>query len=196
MSTVSIFEAIADVRELRTRILDKQIFRGYSGWTRITGGVLAILAAFMFSQSWYPQETWAHLWGWGSVCAVSAFINFAAVLHWRSVRGHNACAVLPLLDLVAPFVVGGLISVALVSRQQYDLLFSIWMWVFGIMNISSRHAMPRSMSYLGWFYIACGTIQYFLIPNISLFDPWFMGVTFFIGELSGGLIFIRLRAEK
>ena len=192
----SLFEALADVKELRRRILDRQLFFGYSGWTRIAGGFVAIIGAFLLSRDWVPAMPWAHIIGWGAICAISAIANFSAVFHWWKSQAIELIQLRPVLDLLAPFIVGALLTFCILYRQDFELLFPIWMWVFGLMNISSRHSMPQAMVFVGWFYIFAGAICAFRMDNNSFLHPWPMGITFFIGEIAGGSVFIKLRKEN
>jgi hypothetical protein len=97
------------------------------------------------------------------------------------------------LDLFAPFVIGAVVTAVFLREGLHDLLFGGWMLAFGLMNIASRHALPRSVWNLGWYYIACGTFYLLLWEQRSFMDPWPMGVVFFIGEIVGGVIFVENR---
>jgi hypothetical protein len=72
-------------------------------------------------------------------------------------------------------------------QELYQYLAGIWMCLFGLANLASRHVLPRQISQVGWFYIACGTAC-LLVSDISFLNPWPMGIVFFLGEWAGGII--------
>ena len=186
-----LLEALADVKAIRQRVLERQLFCGYSGIARITGGCLALLGAATLALGIAPSTPEDHVLAWGIIGSLAALINFSSLAHWFRSQDIELGQLRPVLDLLAPFIVGGLITFALLSNREYDLLFPIWMWVYGLMNISSRHSMPKAMVYLGWYYILTGTLC--ILLQTSFLNPWPMGLTFFIGELIGGITFIKMR---
>ena len=82
MIAMHIHQALAQVHELKMRVINAQRFTGYSGRCRIIGGTLALLAPFVLGAPWYPQTPVAHLAGWGLVLGVSVVANYSAVLYW------------------------------------------------------------------------------------------------------------------
>ncbi len=191
MIATHVHQALAQVRELKLRVLNAQRFTGYSGLSRIIGGTCALLAPLVLTASWYPRTSTAHLAGWGLVLVVSVLANYAAVLHWflfhpevkRDVR-----RLMPTVDALPSLLVGGILSLALIGRGQYDALFGTWMCLFGLTNLSSRQVLPKTLWPLGFFYIGCGTFC-LLWPGVSFTNPWPMGLVFGVGEWVGGLIF-------
>lgn len=194
--TPSIFEALHDVQEMRKRLLDRQLFTGYSGKARIFGGVMALIGAMVLGSGLVPNDPQAHLLGWGCVCALSFAVNAIGLLFWYRSTPRSGGILRPVLDLVAPFVVGGVLTLEMVRRGAYDMLFGNWLCLFGLMNIAARHSLPRTMAWLGWYYICVGLIYIFVLPQPSFLDPWPMGIAFFLGEIVGGLIFLRLRHDN
>jgi len=198
MMAVHIHDALAQVRELKMRVLIAQRFTGYSGRSRAVGGTAALLAPLVLSADWYPQTNFAHLWGWGGVFAIAILANYSAVLYWflfhpdvkRDIR-----KLMPTVYALPSLAVGGILTLALLLRGQYDLLFGTWMCLFGLTNLSARQNLPRSMYPLGLFYIACGTAC-LLAPWASFTQPWAMGLVFGIGEWVGGFIFHRNRVPN
>ncbi len=191
MIAMHIHDALAQVHELKMRVINAQHFTGYSGRCRIVGGTLALLAPLVLSAEGYPQTTTAHLMGWGFVLAVSVVANYAAVLHWflsnpdtrRDVR-----RLIPAAYALPSLAVGGILTIALIQHGAYNALFGTWMCLFGLTNLSSRQVLPKALWPLGMFYITCGTICLFW-PGLSFTNPWPMGLVFGVGEWIGGLIF-------
>lgn len=190
-----IHHALAQVRELKLRVLTARRFTGYSGRCRAVGGTMALLAPLLMTVSWYPQTVTAHLLGWGLVCLIAVLANYSAVLYWffcnpdvdRDIR-----KLMPTVDALPSLAVGGIFSLVLVLRGHYDLLFGVWMCLYGLTNLSARQTLPRSLWPLGFFYVVCGAFC-LLAPGISFTNPWPMGIVFGVGEWIGGFIFHRNR---
>jgi hypothetical protein len=192
MIAAHIHDALAQVRELKMRVLNAQQFTGYSGRSRALGGTIALFAPFVMSATWYPQTTVAHLTGWGFVFLCAVLANYSALLYWflfhpepeRDIRRLT-----PTIDALPPLIVGGILTGALIFNEQYDLLFGTWMCLYGLANLSSRRTLSKAVWPLGLFYIACGTLCLLLIPWTKLTNPWPMGIVFGVGEWIGGFIF-------
>lgn len=190
-----IHHALAQVQELKTRVLNSQRFKGYSGRCRALGGTLALLACLIMGTRWYPATTTAHLAGWSVVFVCSALANYSAVLYWflsepevqRDIR-----RLMPTGDALPSLAVGGILTGALVLNSQYDLLFGTWMCVYGLTNLSARNTLPRALRPLGIFYIVCGALC-LLTPWGTHLNPWPMGLVFGAGEWAGGFIFHKNR---
>ncbi len=185
-----VHDALDQVRHLQHAILERIRFHGFSGPTRAFSGTLALFTAIFMSTSYYPQTAKAHLIGWAAVFSVALILNGGALLHWflndRAVQ-RNPRRLRPVLDVIPPLFVGGVLTAALILRGQLDLLFGIWMLMFGLVNLASRHVLPRAINWVGLFYIFAG-MAWILTPGMSFMQPWPMGIVFFAGEWAGGLI--------
>ncbi len=185
-----VHDALDQVRHLQHAILERIRFHGFSGPTRAISGTLALVMAILMSTPYYPQTQRAHLLGWGAVLAVALFLNGGALLHWflndKAVQ-RDPRRLRPVLDVIPPLFVGGVLTAALILRGQLELLFGIWMLMFGLVNLASRHVLPRAINWVGMFYIVAG-MAWILTPGMSFMHPWPMGIVFFAGEWAGGLI--------
>jgi hypothetical protein len=188
MNTVQ--EALKQVRELQQKILEKQRFKGYSGRARAISGTLALVAAAVLASGYGPQTNLGHLIGWSIVFALSVLLNFGAILYWfladpRAKRDLRRLK--PLGDTLPPLCVGGILTFALITNGLYSWLFPLWMCLFGLANLASRHVLPRAISLIGWFYILAGSLL-LLLGSTSFRNPWPMGIIFFAGEWMGGIV--------
>lgn len=198
MIDVHIHDALAQVRELKLCVLNAQRFTGYSGRSRALGGTIALFAPFIMSADWYPRTISAHIAGWGLVFLCAVFSNFSALLYWflfHPEPERDLRKLIPTIDILPPLTVGGILTGVIILNEQYDLLFGTWMCLFGLVNLSSRRALPRALWPLGLFYIACGVIC-FSVPWIKLTNPWPMGIVFGLGEWIGGFIFYQNRISN
>jgi hypothetical protein len=187
-----IHDAIAQVTQLQELIIEKRQFHGYSGRARFAAALSALLGAAILASDFVPSTPHAHLFGWGLVLIAGLAINYGALAFWllsnAEVRRHPAIAK-PALDAIPPLAVGAMLSLAAVLGGSYDLLFGIWMCLFGLTNVAYRRSMPRGIYGLGLAYIACGSAC--LILRCPFLNPWPMGLVFFAGETIGGFILLK-----
>jgi hypothetical protein len=187
-----IHDALAQVRRMQELILEKRHFRGYSGKARIASGCVAIAGAAVLHSTLVPATPAAHLLGWSAVLVAGLLLNYVALLYWflfdPDVRG-NPIMLKPAVDAVPALAVGGLLALALILVEQHDLLFGACMCCYGLAQVAYRLSLPRGIYLLGLCYIACGAGC--LIARVPLLNPWPMGITFFFGEVAGGIILLR-----
>lgn len=190
MISQQVHDALQQIRQLQQVVVERIRFHGFSGPTRAISGTLALATAIGMSSPFYPQTARAHLVGWGGVLLAALMLNGGALVHWYlndPMVQRNPRRLRPVLDVVPPLFVGGVLTVALVLRGNLDLLFGVWMLMFGLTNLVSRHVLPRAINLVGLFYIAAGS-AWMLTPGLSFMTPWTMGIVFFAGEWAGGLI--------
>ncbi|MCC5847631.1 MAG: hypothetical protein JJU29_05995 [Verrucomicrobia bacterium] len=190
MTLIPLHDALDTVRHLKRSLLDKQRFKGWSGPTRILSGTLAILMAFALELQWIPPTYKAHILAWGGVFLAAMLLNMGALVHWfwnDELIHRDVRRLAPMLDVMPPLFVGAVFTLVLILGREFDLLFGVWMSMFGLTNLASRYVLPGSISLVGVFYIIAGAIC-LLMPGITFLNPWAMGLVFFAGEWSGGLI--------
>ncbi len=186
-----VHDALAQVRKLQAVILERRLFRGYSGKARILCGFIAISAAALISQR-ATQDPHAVLKGWGLVLAVGLVLNYFSLLYWflfdHEVR-RNPAMLKPALDAAPALAVGAVLTYALIASGAYDLLYGVWMCLYGLAQVAYKHSLPQGIYAVGLGYMVCGVFC-LLAPGISFLNPWPMGVVFCVGEVAGGVILI------
>ena len=190
MSLNHVTEALAHVRELQRAVLERQRFRGFSGRARMTSGSIALLAAAVMSMEFFPQTNLAHVLGWGAVFVVAFFFNAVALACWfASDHGgrREVRSIRPVIDVIPPIVLGGLLTAVMILHREYQFLFGIWMCLFGLTNMATRMVLPKLIWGVGLFYFVAGAVC-LLAPHVVFTNPWPMGIAFFAGEWVGGLV--------
>ena len=192
-----IHDALGQVRQMQEFILERRLFKGYSGTARILSGSAALAGSVVLSSPFVPRDPFIHLAGWALVVMIALALNYGALGWWflfdSRVRG-NLMMLKPAIDALPPLAVGAGLSVAVILRADYDLLFGIWMCCYGLVHCAHRHNLPRGIYFTGLGYLAAGA--YCLVsPAISFLSPLPMGIVFFAGELAGGLILLINRGE-
>jgi len=185
-----IHDALGQVNQLRSLILERQRFSGYSGTARMLGGLFALIGTVVLARVPGLQKLELQLIGWGVVLAVGLALNYG-FLAWWFLRNHFGArrwqVLMPTLELFPALALGGVFTLVLVMRGDYDLLFGTWMCFFGLAHMGYRHSLPRGILFLGFYYQVAGACC-LVLPEISFLNPLPMGVIFFAGEMVGGWI--------
>jgi hypothetical protein len=189
-----IHDALGQVDRMRDLILERRRFRGYSGIARMLGGGVALATTLVLARVEALHTPLLQLAGWSVVLAAALILNYVGLAMWLfKRRGLEPLltALRPALEVVPALAIGAALSLALVFREHYDLLFGVWMCLYGLAHMGYRHSLPVGIIGVGLFYQIAG-IFCLLAPGITFLNPWPMGLVFFIGEMVGGWI---LRSE-
>ena len=123
--------------------------------------------------------------------------NYGGLLLWflfsPEVR-RDPVKLMPAVDALPALGVGAVLTFAAVIRGHYDMLFGIWMCLFGLVHSAYRHALPWPNYLVGLFYMVSGAVC--LAFEVSFLTPWPMGIVFFTGELVGGAILLRNKPDR
>ena len=185
-----IHDALRQVGRLREFILEKRLFQGYSGLSRMGGAVIVMVATFILARPSFPCTPWAHLAGWSTVLVVGLLVYYGALIFWYLLgRKDNRPAVniKPAVDAIPSLGVGAVLSLAVILRGEFDLLFGIWMCLYGLAHTGHRQSLPLANYLVGLFYLVSGGLVLFL--DLKFTNPWPMGIVFAFGEATGGYIF-------
>jgi hypothetical protein len=188
-----IHDALSQVRRMQEIILERRSFRGYSGGARMVGAVVTLSGAVVMGADKFPKSDFAHLLGWLAVLGIALLLNYGALGFWFLFNPRvkrNGAMLVPAVDALPALAMGALMTVGLVVRSEYDLLFGTWMILFGLANVTYRKSLPPSNYAVGTFYMICGAIC-FIWPEIELKKPLPMGLVFFVGEMVGGCVLYR-----
>ncbi len=185
-----IHDALGQVDRMRDLILERRRFRGYSGTARMLGGWAALAATCVLSRVDALHTPPHQLAGWAAVLGAALLLNYGGLALWLF-RRRGAEQILaelrPAIEVVPALVIGAFLSLALVWHGQYDLLFGVWMCLYGLAHMGYRHSLPKGIIAVGLFYQAAGIVC-LLVPGLSFLNPWPMGLVFFAGESAGGWI--------
>jgi hypothetical protein len=156
----------------------------------MVSGTLALVAAVALEWQWVPPGNLAHLTVWGGVFLSAMLLNLGSLVYWFLHDGmiqRDPRRLKPMLDVIPPLAVGALFTLVLIIQREFDLLFGVWMCMFGLSNLASRYVLPSAVVLVGVFYIAAGALC-LLLPGMSFQQPLAMGLVFCTGEWAGGMI--------
>jgi ribose/xylose/arabinose/galactoside ABC-type transport system permease subunit len=122
-------------------------------------------------------------------------INFAALFYWllKNRSALSLAELWPVWEVFPTLSAGAALSVALVRTGQLDLLFGVWMALYGASHMVHRRSLPFPIYCGGLAYLAAG-IFFLLWPGVSFTDPRPMGLVFGLGELFGGWVLAKRRS--
>jgi hypothetical protein len=191
MDEREIDQALERVRTMQTLVLDGQGFRGFSGAARMAGGVAAMATALILRRA-VAAEPLTQLIGWGALLVFGLAVNFAALAYWllKSWPSLRLAELWPVWEVFPVLSAGAALSFALIRTGHFDLLFGVWMALYGASHIAYRRSLPFPIYCGGLVYVAAG-IFCLLWPGIHFTDPRPMGLVFGLGELFGGWILYR-----
>jgi len=167
----------------------------------MAGAAATLVGALVMSSDHFPKSDWWHLAGWAVVLGAALILNYGALGFWFLFNPRvkrNGAMLLPAVDAVPALAMGALMSIGLIMKGEFDLLFGTWMILYGLGHVSYRQSLPPANYAVGTFYMVCG-VACFIWPGIRFINPFPMGLVFFAGELSGGYILYRnnrLREEE
>lgn len=190
MNLLPLHDALDTVRHLKRALLEQQRFKGWSGPARILSGTVAIAMALLLDRQWIEPTEYAHTLAWGAVFGTAMFLNLGSLIYWfwrDPLIKRNVRRLGPLLDVIPPLFVGAVFTLVLMLSRNFDPLFGVWMCMFGLTNLASRYVLPSTINLVGIFYILAGVLC-LLNPGMTFLNPWPMGLVFFAGEWTGGII--------
>lgn len=134
---------------------------------------------------------------WGSVLALGLLLNYGALVYWflhDEEVGRDWQSLKPALEVLPAFLVGGFATVACIREGVPELLPGMWMALYGLANLASRHVLPNRIRWVGAWYLVAGMVC-LTWSDWAWAQPLVMGLTFFIGEWLGGLVLHHDEAE-
>lgn len=181
-------QARAQVQALRSA-LERHRFRGFCAPPRLISAALTVGIGALLLKGTIPVTAEAHLWAWGTLCLLAGAMNAGSLLYWfwHDEEANRVWRRLgPVVDVLPPLLIGGVLSSALVFGGHFDYLFGVWMCLFGMANFNARHMLAPGIARVGIFYMVSGAAC--LIMPMPFTNPLPMMMVFAIGELAGGLV--------
>lgn len=190
-ASLSLQEALARIGDIRAKMTEATLFRGYRAVPVATTGVLAIFAA-LAQAAWIPEPgqrafEYVILWaGLAGLCLVLVTVQ----LTWRYRTSESALArrsILRAVEAFAPCVLAGGLTTVMVLRFALvaaPLLPGLWATFFSLGIFSSARRLPPACWLIGAFYLMAGTALLALAGDGRSLSPFGMGITFGVGQLA------------
>jgi hypothetical protein len=181
-------EALTQISEIRQRVAQTEMFRGYRAVPVAFSGVLALAtaavqAACLDDPAGFPS---AYLALWVGAALVSLLgTGLEIFVHHRHARSRMARQLTWLaLRQFAPCLAAGALVLFAVLTYAPDILWmlpGLWAMLFSLGIFASWRLLPRPTFWVALFYMIAGTTL--LTLREQALSPWAMGVPFGLGQL-------------
>jgi hypothetical protein len=153
--------AMDNLRFIRETMEAAGTFTAVSGWGQVVIGVTAILAAFLARQ--FPESAeWVLVWAGEAILALFISVWFM----YNKARSAS----LPLLtgsarkllfSFTPVFVVGMVMTYALMRRGMFEVLPGVWMLLYGTAVVAAGAFSVRIVPVMGAAFIVVGALALF-----------------------------------
>jgi hypothetical protein len=195
---------MAQLADIHARMAASTRFRGMAPAVVGATGVLALAGAAL--QAVPPtsaaSEGGGYVLFWTAVAILaSAMIALEALSRARRFHGVMAGTMIGgTLRLFLPFgAAGAIVSVAImrVAPTTWWLLPGLWQSFVALLGFAaSMTSLPRTIAWVGGWYLLCATLVLTLAGQSGAATPWMMGVPFGIGQVLAGVLLQRAQAES
>jgi len=153
-------------------------FTAVPGWGGVLMGVVGLVAGLVAGRTTEPRE-WVLVWLVAAGVAVP--IGVATLMHRARVAGVDLAAGVArrfVLSLATPVAAGVVLSAALLQRESYDLLPTVWLSLYGTGVVLAGGFSLRLVTVLGVSFMGMGAV--------AAFAPWWLA-TVLVALSFGGL---------
>jgi hypothetical protein len=196
-SAMEVSRALADLEEVRSRLVAVQRFRGWSGTAAIASGAAALvtglLQVFILPYPVTPLDTSRYVTMWIACLVFALCTNYGAIVVWLarhwSVRSRTELRTVGMT--IAPAILaGGAFTFAFLNRGLEGMLPGMWCICYALGLVASRAMVPRGVIAVAALFAAAGTALLFA-RDINALRWWVMPATFGIGQLAIGVLVLR-----
>ena len=188
-------EALDQISQIRVQMAQTTVFRGYRSLTVGFSGVLGVSAA-VGQAIWLPRpldhlDSYALLWlgvAALAIAIVGAEIGYRAWVNPSALaRQHSLLAI---EHFIPCLVAGGLLTIIIVQRAPAAawMLPGLWAIVFSLGVFASQRLLPRSVAFVGLFYLVGGAAALAFGNGPAALSPWWMGLLFGGGQFFAAAI--------
>jgi len=149
-------QAAANLRFIREAIENAGAFTGVSGWGQVAIAGTAFAAAAIAARQ-PTREWWLATWLLEAVLAVAiAAATMAMKARRRRLPFFSGPSRRFWPSFTAPLAVGAVLTAALVTRGQYDVLPGVWLLLFGAAVVAGGAVSVPLVRGMGWSFLALG----------------------------------------
>src|SRR5262245_6800958 len=194
-AAMELHDALTHIAEIRLRMAETELFRGYRAVPVAFSGAAAVAAALVQAAQ-VPEpmhDLPQYLLLWIATAAVSVLavgLTMLARDQFGKTSTTRAAAWLALGQFAPCLLAGALVTLAVVrgAPEHAELLPGLWQVLFSLGVFASNRLMPRATFAIGLWYLLAGTISLVLARGQFALSPWAMGVPFGIGQLATAAI--------
>jgi hypothetical protein len=186
-------EALSQIADIRQQMADAQRFRGFRSLTTAFTGILAIVAASV--QGRFVHDTMHHMDVYLTIwlaCALSSIAIVGielAIRCWRNDEPLQRELSFHAIEQMTPSLIAGALITYVLTQFGGDIAWilpGVWAILFGLGVFASRRLLPKATFIIGGFYMLAGLVM--LSMRRDALSAWPMGITFGVGQISGGIM--------
>ena len=188
-------DALDQIAEIRQRMAESELFRGYRSVPVAVSGALA-LAAGVLQPAIVPdpvRDVRGYVVLWSAVAVISVMAagltmgmrdcfagpSHTRIITWIAIRQFIPC-------LASGAIVAGVI--VRFAPEAAWLLPGLWQLFFAQGIFSSRRILPRPVYIVGTFYLIAGSVGFFVFRDGDSLSPWAMALPFGLGQMLAAAI--------
>jgi hypothetical protein len=194
---MEVTRALADLEEVRSRLVAVQRFRGWSGTAAIASGGAALLTGlaqvFILPYPASALDTSRYVTMWIACLVFALVTNYGAIVIWLvrhwSVRSRTELRTVGMT--IAPAILaGGAFTFAFLNRGLEGFLPGTWCICYALGLVASRAMVPRGVLAVAAVFAAAGAALLFA-QDLNALRWWVMPATFGVGQLAIGVLVLR-----
>jgi hypothetical protein len=181
-------DALAQITEIREHICRTEVFRGCRWLTVGFSGACALVAATIQACCIADPERQLGLYLaiWIGAAAFSVAVVGSEVWYrtWATRSAVARETTRLAIEQFLPCVVAGGTVTAVIVRLASEaawMLPGLWAVIFSLGLFATHRLLPRSVFWVGMFYLVCGTAALAAGQEAAL-SPWMMGLSFGVGQ--------------
>ncbi len=188
-------EALAQIADIRIRMAEAEVFRGYRSVPIAFSGMLAIGAGVV--QPYWVSDPANNVLAYCTVWIVVAMLSIVAaglamVLRDRygGVSQTREVTLFAISQLAPSLVAGALVTGVIVrfAPEAAALLPGLWQVLFSLGLFASYRLLPRAIGVVAFFYLVSGIVVMIVCRGEWALAPCAMGLPFGIGESAAACI--------
>lgn len=188
-------DALDGIAEIRLRMAESELFRGYRALPVAFSGLLA-LAAGLVQRVLVPDpatDVRGFILLWCGVAALSVLAAGATMVLRDCFGGPSLTRAVTWLAVrqFVPCLVGGAVVTAVVVRTAPEsawLLPGLWQLFFSQGVFASCRLLPRPVFVVAVFYLVAGAFSLLTFRDGLALSPWSMALPFGLGQLTAAAI--------
>lgn len=191
-------EALEQINAIRGQLATAETFRGYRAVSVAGTGLVAVVTSLaqpvLVPNPAADPVAYVVLWvGAAVICTLGAG---GQILHdyLKCQSPHRRASTRIVLGHLVPAVVAGAaVTWAFMTRsaasvEQAHLLPGLWAILVGLGIFASRRHLPRTIGWVGLYYLLSGAVILKFLPGPEALAPWVMGAIFGLGQLASALV--------
>lgn len=188
-------DALAQISEVRMRMAETEVFRGYRSLPIALSGLLAVVAAIvqphLIADPARDIGMYCALWfGVAGLSIGAAGLTMVLRDHFSGASQTREITLLAISQLAPALIAGGLMTLVVV-RYMPDagvMLPGLWQIMLSLGLFPSCRLLPRASFAIALFYLVSGIVVLTLAPTDWALNPWIMGVPFAIGQFGAASV--------